>query len=101
MRLKITDIFYGQHNKIGGRGSSAAFRLKAPKGGVFINFGLEQSPVLRGFSKTQISRLCAKLSSGFDLHYFSLELRHFSSPNRIALFRYAPSENSKSKSPKY
>ena len=69
---------------------NADVRLKAPNVGVFINFGHVKSPVLRGFSESQISRLCANLSSETDLQNLSLELRRFSLSKRLALFHSAP-----------
>ena len=66
---------------LGGR--NADVRLKAPEFGVFIKIGLVKSPVLRGFSKSRISRLCANLSSKTDLQKLSLELRNFLRPRDL------------------
>jgi hypothetical protein len=64
--------------------------VKAAKDAELLIFGLEQRPLLSGFSKPRISRLCANLSSETDLQNLSLELRRFSSSNRLALFHSAP-----------
>jgi hypothetical protein len=68
--------------------------------GVFIKIGLFKSPLLRGFPESQISRLCANLSSETDLQKENDTLRQLSSSKRLALFRFAPLENSKSPGPK-
>jgi len=66
--------------------------VKAPEVGVFIIFGLEQSPLLWGFPESQISRLCANLSSETDLQKENDALRQLSSPCRLAISQCASLE---------
>jgi len=83
---------WGLPIKIGDRGRNADVRAKAAKEAEFLIFGLEQRPLLTGFSKSQISRLCANLSSETDLQKLSLELRRFSSRSRLAISQCASLE---------